>query len=81
MNVDVVCTDVWVSMGENDDVWEERIKLLKPYQVNKALMLKASKDAIFMHCLPSFHNTDTEIGKEIKKKFGLDSLEVSYNFV
>jgi len=74
---DVIVTDVWVSMGEPDSVWEERIKMLKPYQVNKALMDKAHKDAIFMHCLPSFHNLETKIGKEVYDKFHENGLEVT----
>ena len=76
-NADVVVTDVWVSMGEADSVWEERIKMLKPYQVNSELMAKADKDAIFLHCLPSFHNLETKIGMEVYEKFGLDGLEVT----
>ena len=76
-DADVVVTDVWVSMGEADSVWEERIRLLKPYQVNKELMAKAKKSAIFMHCLPSFHNLETKIGLEVYEKFGLDGLEVT----
>lgn len=76
-DADVVVTDVWVSMGEADSVWAERIKLLKPYQVNKALMDKANKNAIFLHCLPSFHNLETKIGMEVYEKFGLDGLEVT----
>ena len=75
--VDVVCTDVWVSMGEADSVWEERINLLTPYQVNKDLMSLANDDAIFMHCLPAFHNLETTIGMDVYKKFGLDALEVT----
>ena len=74
---DCVVTDVWVSMGEPDSVWAERIKLLKPYQVNKELMAKAKSDAIFLHCLPSFHNLETKIGMEVYEKFGLDGLEVT----
>lgn len=74
---DVICTDVWVSMGEPDEVWEERIHDLMPYQVNKAVMEKAGKQAIFLHCLPSFHDLGTTIGKEISKKFGIDEMEVS----
>ena len=74
---DVIATDVWVSMGEADSVWKERIELLKPYQVNSGLMAKAKKDAIFIHCLPSFHNLDTKIGKEIYDKFGLNGMEVT----
>ena len=64
-------------MGEADSVWEERIKLLKPYQVNQTLMAKASKNAIFMHCLPSFHNLETKIGMEVYEKYGLNGLEVT----
>lgn len=76
-DVDVVVTDVWVSMGESDEVWKERISLLKPYQVNKEIMAKAKKEAIFLHCLPSFHNLETKIGMEVYEKFGLDGLEVT----
>ncbi len=74
---DVIYTDVWVSMGEPDDVWEKRIKDLSPYQVNKALMDNAGKQCRFMHCLPAFHNLDTSIGKDIYKKFGIDCMEVT----
>ena len=74
---DVITTDVWVSMGEADSVWAERITLLKPYQVNKAVMDNANKDAIFLHCLPSFHNLETKVGMEVYEKFGLDGLEVT----
>ena len=74
---DVVATDVWVSMGEPDEVWKERIDMLKPYQVNIELMAKAKEDAIFLHCLPSFHNLETKIGLEVYEKFGLDGLEVT----
>ena len=76
-DADVVVTDVWVSMGEADSVWEERIKMLLPYQVNSSLMAKAKNDAIFLHCLPSFHNLETKIGLEVYQKFGLDGLEVT----
>ena len=76
-NCDVITTDVWVSMGEPDEVWKERIALLKPYQVNKEIMAKANKDSIFLHCLPSFHNLETKIGLEVYEKFGLDGLEVT----
>ena len=70
---DFLLTDVWVSMGEPDDVWKERIELLLPYQVNaKAMELTGNPDCKFMHCLPAFHNTDTQVGKEIEEKFGLD---------
>ena len=74
---DFLYTDVWVSMGEPAEVWAERIKALLPYQVNKAVMDNASKDAIFMHCLPAFHDLKTKIGKEIHDKFGLDEMEVT----
>jgi ornithine carbamoyltransferase len=75
---DVLFTDVWVSMGEPDEVWAERIALLTPYQVNaKAMELTGNPDAKFMHCLPAFHNTDTAVGKEIYEKFGLEALEVT----
>jgi ornithine carbamoyltransferase len=75
---DVLLTDVWVSMGEPDDVWKERIELLTPYQVNaEAMALSGNPDVKFMHCLPAFHNTDTEVGKEIFEKFGMDALEVT----
>jgi ornithine carbamoyltransferase len=75
---DVLLTDVWVSMGEADEVWAERIELLKPYQVNsEAMALTGNPDVKFMHCLPAFHNTDTEVGKEIYDKFGLEALEVT----
>ena len=74
---DVIYTDVWVSMGEPDSVWEERIKALLPYQVNKKVMENAGSQAIFMHCLPAFHDLDTKIGHEIHEKFGLDAMEVT----
>ena len=75
---DVLLTDVWVSMGEPDDVWKERIALLTPYQVNaRAMELTGNPDVKFMHCLPAFHNTDTQVGKEIYEKFGMESLEVT----
>lgn len=76
-NVHVLYTDIWVSMGEPDAIWEERIKLLKPYQVTKAVMANADKNAIFLHCLPSFHDLKTSKGKEIYKKFGLSEMEVT----
>ena len=72
----VVYTDIWVSMGEPDDIWAERIRLLSPYQVSTAVMEKAADDAIFMHCLPSFHDTKTTIGADIAEKFGLPEMEV-----
>jgi ornithine carbamoyltransferase len=74
----VLLTDVWVSMGEADEVWAERIELLKPYQVNAdVLAATGNPDVKFMHCLPAFHNTETEVGKEIFEKFGMESLEVT----
>lgn len=76
-NADVVCTDIWVSMGEPKEIWEERIKDLLPYQVNSTVMKKAKENAIFMHCLPSFHDENTTIGKEICKKYNLNGLEVT----
>ena len=76
-DADVIYTDVWVSMGEPDEVWAERIKELSPYQVNKKAMDNASKDAIFMHCLPAFHDLKTKVGKEVYDKFGLSELEVT----
>ena len=72
-----IYTDVWVSMGEPAEIWEERIKLLKPYQVNENIMHNALKNAIFLHCLPSFHDLNTTIGKEIYEKFGLKEMEVT----
>ena len=75
---DYLYTDVWVSMGEPDSVWEERVKLLKPYQVNaEAMALTGNPGVKFMHCLPAFHNTDTEVGKEMEEKFGLKGMEVT----
>lgn len=76
-DADVIYTDVWVSMGEPDEVWEERIKELKPYQVNRQALELAKDSVIFMHCLPAFHDLDTKIGKEIHEKFGLDEMEVT----
>ncbi|MCI5675743.1 MAG: ornithine carbamoyltransferase [Ezakiella sp.] len=76
-DADVIYTDIWVSMGEPDSVWEERINLLKPYQVNKKAFENASKDAIFLHCLPSFHDLKTTIGRDIHEKFGLEEMEVT----
>jgi len=77
--VDYVHTDVWVSMGEPKEVWEERIKMLKPYQVNPAVMKKSGNpDVKFMHCLPAFHNADTKVGKQVSEDFGLkNGIEVT----
>jgi ornithine carbamoyltransferase len=75
---DFLLTDVWVSMGESDDVWAERIELLKPYQINAETMAATGNpDVKFMHCLPAFHNTETQVGKEIQEKFGMECLEVT----
>lgn len=74
---DVIYTDVWVSMGEPDEVWAERIEVLTPYQVNRKVMENAGPEAIFMHCLPAFHDLETKIGREIHEKFGLDAMEVT----
>jgi ornithine carbamoyltransferase len=75
---DFLLTDVWVSMGESDDVWKERVELLLPYQVNsKTMAATGNPNAKFMHCLPAFHNTDTQVGKEIFEKYGLEALEVT----
>ena len=76
--VDFLYTDVWVSMGEPDSVWEERIRLLKPYQVNSELVAKTGNPKVkFMHCLPAYHNLETKIGREIHQKFGMNGLEVT----
>jgi ornithine carbamoyltransferase len=77
-NADFLYTDVWVSMGEAAEAWEERIKLLKPYQVNKKLLeLTGNVNVKFLHCLPAFHNLETTVGQEINQKFGIPSMEVS----
>ena len=76
-NADVLYTDVWVSMGEDDSVWENRIKLLRPYQINKEVISNANERAIFLHCLPSFHDLNTKIGKDIYDKFGIPEMEVT----
>lgn len=76
-DADVIYTDVWVSMGEPDEVWENRIRELMPYQVNRNVMENAKETAIFMHCLPAFHDLETTIGKEIHEKFGLSEMEVT----
>ena len=73
----VIYTDIWVSMGEPAELWAERIKLLEPYRVTKEVMANADPDAIFMHCLPSFHDTNTTIGADIAKQFGVTEMEVA----
>ena len=74
---DIVYTDIWLSMGEPAELWDERIKLLRPYQVNKELMAMAKPTAIFEHCLPSFHDRETTVGEEIYQKYGLEAMEVT----
>ena len=74
---DVIYTDVWVSMGEPDEIWESRIRDLSPYQVNRKVMENAGKQAIFMHCLPAFHDLKTKIGAEMGRKFGITEMEVT----
>jgi ornithine carbamoyltransferase len=75
---DVIYTDVWVSMGEPESVWDERVPLLLPYQVNDQLMAKTGKsETIFLHCLPAFHNTETKVGEAIKQRYNIDAMEVS----
>ena len=76
-NADALYTDVWVSMGEPDEEWQRRIALLSPYQVNMQVMNNAKPEAIFLHCLPSFHNIDTTIGKDIFEKYGIKEMEVT----
>ena len=76
-NADVIYTDVWVSMGEPVEIWEERIRELSPYQVNSAVMKNAGEKTVFMHCLPAFHDLKTTVGKEMGEKFGRDSMEVT----
>lgn len=75
--IDVVYTDVWVSMGEKQEVWKERIKKLLPYQVNNNVMKMTAKNSIFLHCLPAFHDKKTDIGKDIMGKFGINEMEVT----
>ena len=76
-DANVIYTDVWVSMGEPDEAWAERIKALMPYQVNAKVMKNAGENAIFMHCLPAFHDLKTTVGKEVYEKFGLEEIEVT----
>lgn len=73
----VIYTDVWVSMGEPDEVWKNRIKLLKPYRVTSEVMSMTNENSIFLHCLPSFHNNKTKIGKDIEEKYGISEMEVT----
>jgi len=78
MDADFLYTDVWVSMGEPEEVWDERIKLLKPYQVNQSVIEATGNPNVkFLHCLPAFHNRETKVGEEIYQKFGLEALEVT----
>lgn len=74
---DVIYTDVWVSMGEPDHVWTERIRELSPYQVNGKVMENAGEKAVFMHCLPAFHDLHTKIGAEMGERFGITEMEVT----
>nr|HXK78409.1 ornithine carbamoyltransferase [Oscillospiraceae bacterium] len=74
---DVVYTDVWVSMGEPVEIWEQRVRELSPYQVNGTLMEAAGENTVFMHCLPSFHDHKTAVGKEMGERFGRDAMEVT----
>ena len=74
---DVLYTDIWLSMGEPDELWAKRIKLLLPYQVNREVMAMAKPTAIFLHCLPSFHDRETTVGEDIYRKFGLEAMEVT----
>lgn len=76
-DANIIYTDIWVSMGEPVELWEERIKELLPYQVNASVMANAADDAIFLHCLPAFHDTDTTVAQKIEKKFGLTEMEVT----
>ena len=76
-DADVIYTDVWVSMGEPDEVWEERIRELTPYKVTKEVMANAKKDAIFLHCLPAFHDLKTKIGRQMGERFGIEDMEVT----
>jgi ornithine carbamoyltransferase len=78
LGCDVLVTDVWVSMGEPAEAWAERIELLRPYQVNrKTMALTGNPDVKFMHCLPAFHNADTEVGRQIFEQYGMAALEVT----
>ena len=74
---DVIYTDVWVSMGEPEEVWKSRLHDLMPYQVNRKVMEYAGENAVFMHCLPAFHDLKTGVGKQINQKYGIDEMEVT----
>jgi ornithine carbamoyltransferase len=74
---DIIYTDVWVSMGEDEKVWESRIRSLRPYQVNQKLMDMAGEECVFMHCLPAFHDLNTETGRDVHARFGLEAMEVT----
>lgn len=76
-DVDVIYTDVWVSMGEPDEIWAQRIRELSPYQVNRAVMENAGGKAVFMHCLPAFHDLKTTIGAKMGERFGIAEMEVT----
>ena len=76
-DADIICTDVWVSMGEPDEIWEERIRDLTPYKVTMDIMKQGKENAIFLHCLPSFHDLKTAIGAEMGKRFGIEDMEVT----
>lgn len=76
-DADVIYTDVWVSMGEPDEVWEKRIKELSPYKVTKEVMANAKDSAIFLHCLPAFHDLKTKIGKEMGERFNIEDMELT----
>lgn len=76
-SANIIYTDIWLSMGEDEQLWSQRIEELTPYRITKDLMSKTSVDSIFMHCLPSFHNTETEIGKRISSVYNIDELEVT----
>ena len=76
-DADVIYTDVWVSMGEPDEVWEKRIKELSPYKVTKEVMANAKDSAIVLHCLPAFHDLKTKIGKEMGERFNIEDMEVT----
>lgn len=76
-DADIICTDIWVSMAEPEEAWAERIDLMMPFQVNSELMEAAGEKALFMHCLPAYHNMDTEVGRKVCEKYGVSALEVT----